>query len=538
MDKQEMIDLLTGVQSSKKNYYTELKNTVAQLTKKNKQLELINELMQGFSINFSVEQMLQQTFRSLQKIYPIEQVGIVLEQNLQMAPAYVFPAPTVSLVDLPILIPEYALFEKVFATGEETLHSSERSFGDQEDLPVVAYLTPLKSSGTTIAVLYLSSRSVFCQSEEDLDFFNQLASQIAVCLENARLYSEVLARKQQWEETFRAVSDGVLIIGADGTVQLQNKAAFAEWQLQVGEDIRTFINTAARSGDDPLAKTMETGIPQSAELHFNRQLYDCSCYPLFEENRSIKAVVVYSKNVTVKREMEVQLIHSNQLVAIGEMAAGVAHELNNPLTAIIGNSQLLLRMVDADDERIPLLEDIDSCGKRCRTTIRSLLAFSRQENSPFTICCLNDAVSQALALTKRQFENQRITIQTELSSLSPILGNVQQLSQILVNLLINAKDALVGCEEIDRNITIQTQETQESVELMLTDNGAMIAPHIIDDIFHPFFTTKDSESGTGLGLSVSLGLAQAHGGTLSVKQYDDPARKVFHLTLPIHCERQ
>lgn len=519
-----MIELLTGVQSSKKNYYTELKETVAQLTKKNKQLELINELMKGFAINFSVEHMLQQIFYSLQEIHPVEIAGIRLTVDTHILSDCVFPANDA-------LIPHDQLFDEVFATGRDAIYAA-RITGQ-----TAAYLAPLKSSRETIGVFYVASAEEFNPSIEDLEFFSQLAGQIAVCLENSRLYSEVLARKQQWEETFRAVSDAVLIVSAEGFVQLQNDAAKNDWQLQIGSNIEAFIEGAANHAN-PFRETLKTGLPQSAELHFRDQLYDCSCYPLLGANGHCKAVVMYSRNITAKREMEVQLMHSNQLVAIGEMAAGVAHELNNPLTSIIGNTQLLLRTVEENDIRQPLLADIDTCGKRCRTTIRSLLAFSRQENSPYTACCLNDAVEQALVLTKRQFESQRITITTELASLPQISGNVQQLSQIIVNLLINAKDALADCETDDRQITITTAAADDTVELALSDNGAPFAAQAVDDIFRPFFTTKDSENGTGLGLSVSLGLAQAHGGALTAAQQNEPRLKTFRLTLPIPSERQ
>lgn len=530
MDKQEMINLLTGVQSSKKNYYAELKKTVTQLQKKNSQLELINELMRGFSVNFSIELMLKQTFRDLQDIYPIDQLAVVQERD-QLTVSHILPPP-----DTPLHSKQLnPLFQKVIKDGQAVFYSSaEPLFFIEQVSKVSAYLIPLKSSGQTIGVLSLASYSDFPNDPDDEDFFNQLAGQIAVCLENSRLYGEVISGKQQWEETFRAVSDGIVIIQSDGTIQSQNDAARKEWKLNVGGTIHDVTNI-----EQLLSQTIRTKQPQSAELHLHDQIYDCSCYPLFGERQTVKAVVVYSRNITQKRQMEVQLMHSNQLVAIGEMAAGVAHELNNPLTSIIGNTQLLLRSMKADDERTPLLEDIDLCGKRCRTTIRSLLAFSRQENSPYTVLSLNEAVHEALALTKRQFESQRIAIQTNLMPAIPeVMGNMQQLSQIIINLLINAKDALLSEDLADRRIELETRVVQNAVELTVADNGPGIDPAILDELFHPFFTTKDRDSGTGLGLSVSIGLAQAHGGSLTVTVQDDPKRTIFTLTLPIYSERQ
>ncbi|MCG7334647.1 ATP-binding protein [Sporosarcina sp. ACRSM] len=539
MERHEMIDLLTGVQSSKRNYYSELKTTVDELKKKNSQLEIINEVMSSFTSNFSVSDMLQNMLLKLKSVYPIDRVSTALENDHELVLSYVYPESDMYLARGTRFPKNNSLYHDVLTLGHHTVYHDDNSvsFFEKEGFQRLGlasvHLFPLKSNGKTIGVLSLGSRTHFQCIEEDLAFFFNLADQVAVCVENSRLFSEVLAGKQRWEETFRAVSDAILIIAPDGTVVSRNDAVQLDWPLEVGQNIRTAIAKATRSGEDPFQKTIETKRPYSAELHHENKIYDCSWYPLLGMDASIDAVILYRKNVTEKRQMEVQLMHSGQLAAIGEMAAGVAHELNNPLTAIIGNSQLLLRTQSNNVEMKPLLEDIDRCGKRCRTIIRSLLAFSRQDDFSFKPCSLNEAVSEALHLTRQQIEKQQISIDIVLDSSLPTLsGNLQQLSQVAVNLLMNAKDALEEQQVVPKKIRIQTKTTDSSALLCVTDNGSGIAQGILDDIFHPFFTTKDTDRGTGLGLSVSFGIAKAHGGTLFVEtsQLDETT---FILKIPL-----
>ncbi|MEK3934687.1 ATP-binding protein [Sporosarcina sp. FSL W7-1349] len=543
MNRLEMIDLLTGVQSSKRNYYSELKTTVEQLKKKNSQLEIINEVMRSFTVDFSVAHMLENSLAKLKTVYSIDRVSAALVDEHKLVLSYVYPEHDIYLEKNTLFPKKDSLYHKVFTTGQYAVYdeNGDDAIFEKEGFRHLGltsvHLFPLKSSGKTIGVLSLGSRKNLQCDEDDITFFFHFADQIAVCMENARLYGEVLAGKQQWEETFRAVSDAILIIAPDGTILSRNDAARLDWPFDIGENIGQFMEQAARSTEDPFQMTIQTKKPQSAELHYKNKIYDCSCYPLFGIDGSIDAVILYRKDVTEKRLMEAQLMHSGQLAAIGEMAAGVAHELNNPLTAIIGNTQLLLRTQSTNKDIKPLLDDIDQCGKRCRTIIRSLLAFSRQEIPTFKPCSLSDAVTEALRLTRRQIEQHHISIEVDLDPALPLLnGNLQQLVQVAVNLLMNAKDALTIAPVDEKKIHIQTEFQNESAILSIADNGIGIAKEVLDDIFHPFFTTKDADNGTGLGLSVSLGIAQAHDGTLSVTT-NEGSGTTFSLSIPLSAER-
>ena len=174
-------------------------------------------------------------------------------------------------------------------------------------------------------------------------------------------------------------------------------------------------------------------------------LFRSHAYPIQNKEQQVYGVIAYYKNVTERRQMEAQLLHADKLGAIGEMAAGVAHELNSPLTAILGNSQLLLRNTLADHPDYNLLTDIKNCGERCRHIIKSLLTFSRQDEYYFHYYSINNAIRQVLNLMGFQLEKKQISIQLSLQEDLPhIQGSQQQIEQIIINLLLNAKDAFDG----------------------------------------------------------------------------------------------
>ena len=242
---------------------------------------------------------------------------------------------------------------------------------------------------------------------------------------------------------------------------------------------------------------------------------------------------VARKTEEIKRGQE-QLIHTEKLASLGRMAAGVAHELNSPLTGIVTFAHLMLKRVppqnkmDRED-----LEVIIEQAERCSKIIKGLLGFSRAISAERADIDINNTIRQALEIIQNQAKFHNIQIITNLSpDLPPIEGDVSQLIQVYMNLLINAADAMNDRGQITIATRRISEEGREFIEIEFTDTGSGIPEEHLNRIFEPFFTTKPAGKGTGLGLAVSHGIIRRHGGHIKVKSTPGKGTSFF-IRLPI-----
>jgi two-component system, NtrC family, sensor kinase len=521
-NKHEMIALLTGVKSSKKNYYTELKKTVEQLKKKNMQLEIINDVMKSIKIDMSLEDILKNVLDKLSVLVHCDRLSLLLLRNHNLILTNVYPEDSYR-IEIGSAIPnEQSLYWSALKNRQiifQQLNDPYADFYEKEYLMGLhlqsILILPIYIKNKGIGILSLGRHDASEWGVDDLAFLEQLADHLAVSIENAQLYNEVLRGKQQWEDTFKAVDDMIIVFDKDLNV------------LQFNDSVKSFFDLTGQSPGFPtLEESCRTLVQETfyskktgyKEIHLqNSSTYEMYTYPVENNEQQVYGVIAYIKDVTEKRKMEVQLLHSGKLAAIGEMAAGIAHELNSPLTAILGNSQLLLRNSTNDDPAYTLLNDIKNCGNRCKRIIKSLLTFSRQDEYMFESCSLNEAVGQVLNLLKYQLEKNEIVIKQMLQEDLPFIeGSQPQIEQIIINLLLNARDALELSNRKNKEIIIKTSLQFNEIHLSVQDNGIGIEENRLSEIFHPFHTTKETGKGTGLGLSVSIGIAKAHGGTIEV----------------------
>jgi two-component system NtrC family sensor kinase len=290
----------------------------------------------------------------------------------------------------------------------------------------------------------------------------------------------------------------------------------------------------------PIKEVQRTGKPVFQRWQTESGLLlDLSYYPVLNEEKQLAAVTIILKDVTRKTKMEAQLVHSAKLAALGEMAAGVAHELNSPMTVIIGTGQMLARELrdESLDDKAEVLSDIINCGLRCKRIIQNLLTFSRQDELPATEIDLNAEVERVLSLIQYQINRNQIRIVERLHpDLPKMIANGPQIQQVLTNLLVNARDALTETEHEEKIIEVSTflrgEGEKKSVVLSVRDNGTGIEEEDLKKIFTPFYTSKEATKGTGLGLSVSLGIAESHNGTIEVEsRYGEGS--TFSLVLPL-----
>jgi signal transduction histidine kinase len=210
-----------------------------------------------------------------------------------------------------------------------------------------------------------------------------------------------------------------------------------------------------------------------------------------------------------------QLVQAEKLATLGTLAGGVAHEINNPLTAVLTNAQIL-KMTAGEDVK-ESLDLIEEGAKRCQGIVQKLMKYARKtaEEAPHKDVDLRDVVKGTCALLGFQFQQENIEVEMKLGDVPSVKGIAGELDQVLTNLLVNARDA-IQTAKVKGKITVETRKTPDAVELVVTDNGTGIPKENQKKIFDPFFTTKDVGSGTGLGLAVSFGILKRHDATVSV----------------------
>jgi signal transduction histidine kinase len=424
-NKQEILEKLTGIQSSRKSYYTELTYLVEEMKKKNRQLAVINQLTQ-LSINASWPET---------SIYIASQLSQIL--------------------------------------------------------PFARFVLTLTKGG------HLSS---YLASQEDGQW--QCHTHTSVVPEFVEQPTHPL--KGFLKDMLEAIFPDYHALSVP--LHSQRNQAFG---------YLTLLQKAEQSADSH---------SQDAEL-----------FSLIASHVGVSVEnILLFQDVSEKIKIEAQLVQSAKMAAIGEMAAGIAHELNSPLTAILGNSQLLLREMKATPTA-PLMNDIYQCGVRCKKIIQNLLTFSRQEEYVFSTISIDEVVEDALGLIGYQLSVSGLTVTKHLTQ-PPLQfhGSRHQIEQIVINLLLNARDALAGRENpcIELRSFLLEDEAHAYVGLSVYDNGEGITGEQLPQIFQPFYSTKERTKGTGLGLSVSLGIAEAHGGKLMVESEENKYSQ-FTLLLPL-----
>jgi PAS domain S-box-containing protein len=364
--------------------------------------------------------------------------------------------------------------------------------------------------------------------------------------------SEAALRKS--EATARALlesaSDGIVIVNAVGRITLANAAALRMFGYSrdelVGADLEVLLPAPARTAHAahrdryfaaPRVRPMGIGLDLSGRRRDGTEFPVEISLSYVESDEGVVAMA-FITDITERKRVEAQLLkqrevlfQSEKLAAIGRLAAGVAHEMNNPLGIITSRIEVML--LEAEGQAVPpsMLEDLQVLhrnAQRAAGIARSLRSFARQSPRERAPVDLNAVVAETLLLIQKPLAVDGIQVTTSLDAALPmILGDADALHQVLLNLLTNAREAIAGRGEI--RIGTGPAERAGHVRMVVEDTGPGIAAKDLPNIFDPFFTTKPD--GTGLGLSLSYGIIQDHGGTVDVESA--PGRgTTFVLTFP------
>jgi len=338
-------------------------------------------------------------------------------------------------------------------------------------------------------------------------------------------------------------ADLILITRADGAIEHANDAFVRA--LGYSRDELTKLSFAELM--DQEFRSIDREISAAVRAHgiwrgtLTRRRHDGTTFPasctvvgLRDPGGAIIHYVGVERDTTDELRLRDQLVHSERLSAIGELVAGVAHEINNPLQTIVGSVELMM-----DEASSPVLRrDLETVRReaaRAGQIVRNLLAFVRRSAPDRVPIDLNDVLRAVLRLREFYLQQRNIAVEAELHpSALPALANREEIQQIILNLLLNAEQAM-QLSGIGRRIVVRSYSSERQQVIEVADDGPGIGPEIRGRIFEPFFTTKDVGQGTGLGLSISHGIAASHGGSLELCE-GAMSGACFRLTLPAFVE--
>ena len=398
------------------------------------------------------------------------------------------------------------------------------------------YFVPCVAKEGTIAVLALGRKSTGEPlTSEDTALLAAVAGQIATALENARLYRQLhlkaveLDRLRAFNENIlESLDDGLLVVDLNDRVVRWNTALEQLYGVSRGEAVgRTFdalfdapfteaIRAARR--DSPVGATLSRmPLTGRGEASDRRLLVNAAVVPL----RSVEAAgsitvgtIVIIEDITSRVHLEEQLQISEKMASIGLLAAGVAHEVNTPLTGISSFTQMLLDGADPNDHKTRLLEKIERQTFRAAKIVNSLLNLSRpvpSGPSEQALVDINAVIADVLSLLEHQFELSNIKVRRELAELPvTVMGAEHKLQQVFLNLFLNARDAMPK----GGWLSITTRSEGGRVVAEVSDTGSGIPSEHLGRIYDPFFTTKAIGQGTGLGLSITYGIVREHDGSI------------------------
>jgi two-component system NtrC family sensor kinase len=411
------------------------------------------------------------------------------------------------------------------------------------------YYVPCVVRGRMVAVIGLG-RSVdgALLSSEDVEILRTVSGYVAVAIENSLLYkdqqeraSELKLLKEFNESIIESINVGLLAVDLEGRVTRLNSALEHMLDLRRDAAIGRYVEDLF---SEDFADTLKQVLGKSGwhlqeirniyKLHTatrtNRALVlNIALAPLQDAQGQTGALVVV-EDVTARISLEEQLQQREKLSSIGLLAAGVAHEVNTPLTGVSSYTQMLLGMLNENDPKHALLQKVRTQAERATNIVNNLLNFSRTGSATeFGEVNVARVLDDTLQLLEPQLRRSQIEIVRSYGTDAPeVYGNAGKLQQVFTNLLLNARDAIPD----GGRIVVSTSTAEDgSLIAEISDTGIGIAPENVAKIYDPFYTTKGVGQGTGLGLAVSYGIVQEHAGRISVDSTPGSGT-TFRITLP------
>ena len=395
---------------------------------------------------------------------------------------------------------------------------------------------PLLRRGETSGTIAIVSRKPDMFGSVQTERIEAMTDMLSVALSNAELVENLRQAEWRFRTLFRSAPDAVMTVLQSGRIREANDAVRDIVGLDPIQVVGRFIVDFVAEGDrDRLHDALDAGFargPSRLEVRFMREgsvrVVALAASRLPEADPP--TLLVTGRDITSEREMRTRLMETERLAAVGELVAGVAHEVNNPLSSISAFAQLLVRDGGLTPTQRDSIDVIKSEAIRASQVVKDLLAFARRSEPRRDALDLNQLVDRTLRLRGYELNASKIKIEPSLTlDLPAVVGDARQLQQVILNLITNALQAMAP--QGGGTLGVATRYDAGRVILEVSDTGPGIPPEARARIFEPFFTTKEEGEGTGLGLSVSYGIVSAHGGTIDLAEVSEKGTR-FVVTLP------
>ncbi|MFN2571039.1 MAG: ATP-binding protein [Gemmatimonadales bacterium] len=375
---------------------------------------------------------------------------------------------------------------------------------------------PIGAASRTIGAVAMEGNSTSALNDAALMFARAVLAQAGIALENARLVELLSVGKREWEQTVDAFNQAICYVDAHGTVRRANRVFANLIKLPVTAlPGRAWMQLLPPAWVDPIARLMSDGANAPVEVRAGDRIMQVTAIPSGEPG----SAVLLFEDQSEKRRLQEQLLQSEKMSAIGQLIAGVAHDLNNPLASVVGFSDLLSEAADVPPRLAEPLAVIRQEAERASAIVRNLLSFARRQEGERQL----QSIRPILESTHQLLKNQLLAARIELTlAFEPGLPEVEvhanQIKQVFVNIINNAAQAIASTRTKDGRgrIEIVTKCEPDGLSVNISDNGPGISEVVAQRVFEPFFSTKSEGEGTGLGLSICLGIVKEHGGDMSV----------------------
>ena len=515
------------------------------------ELTILYEIMKVSASSLNLDKLLKEIIGSLNNFFKFEAFGIALidenTKRLVIHPSFM-GHPIKDIEKLGLCLGK-GITGWVAEKGESLLVNDVR-----KDSRYIVYdesigseiCVPLKVGQKVIGVIDAQSKALNAFSDDDLRLLSIIGGQVATLIENIRLYEGMKQSEEKYRTVVEGAHDGICVIGKDNRFKYVNRRlveiqGYAEEEL-IGMDFRDLLDEGSKQfmGDRFILWGKGEKLSPRFELNVFRKDGEVRNVEInarvMKDSKGDAQYVVFTKDITERKKMEEQLLQGEKLRALAEMASGVAHDFNNALAAILGNTQLLLYTVQ-DEEIKETLKTIEKVTKDSAQTVRRLQDFTRKRvHQELFKVDVNAIIRDCIEITKPKWKDEsqsrgvRIEIVPTLEDIPPVSGNASELREVFTNMIFNAIEAMPGGGKID----VRTFRKRKEVVTQISDTGMGITEEVKKKIFEPFFTTKPFTN-AGLGLSMSYGIIKRFGGEIEVESRVGHGT-TFTIILPIGGE--